>query len=587
MKDFFKYVFATFVALILVGVFATVMTFAMLGAALATSDSKPALKEGTVLHLKLSGQLSERSTPDPLAELIQNDNYTSIGLDDLLKAIRVAKNDDKVKGIYLEGGLLTADFASLQELRAALSDFKKSKKFIYAYSDNWLQSTYYVASLADKVAINPSGMLDWHGLASQPIFWTDLLKKVGVKVQVFRVGTYKSFVEPFTLTGMSEANRAQVQSFMGDIWQGICKDVAAGRGLKADSLNAYADRYITLADTRDYLKLHMVDTLTYADGVRDCLRKLAGTDKVRLVSATQLAKLDQPAKAADRIAVYYAEGDIVSEAASTPMNNKAQIVGGKVVKDLDQLMNDDQVKAVVLRINSGGGSAYASEQMWRAVQLLKKKKPVVVSMSGMAASGGYYMSCGADYIVAEPTTLTGSIGIFGLVPDASELLTEKLGLRFDVVKTNASADFGAMGRPFNPAESAAMQGYVDRGYRLFLQRVAEGRKMRVGEVDRVAQGRVWTGSQALRHKLVDKLGTLDDAVAEAARRAKVTDYAIAPYPAKASWIENLMNKAAGQDYMEQKLRLVLGEYYEPLNFVTGLRGQVELQARMLFIPNIH
>lgn len=587
MKDFFKYVLATFVALILVGVFATLMTFAMLGAALATGDSKPALKEGTVLHLKLSGQLSERSTSDPFAELLQNDNYTSIGLDDLLKAIRVAKNDDKIKGIYLEGGLLSADFASLQELRAALADFKKSKKFIYAYSDNWTQGTYYVASLADKVALNPSGMLDWHGLASQPIFWTDLLKKVGVKVQVFRVGTYKSFVEPFTLTRMSEANRAQVQSFMGDIWQGICKDVATGRGLKADSLNAYADRYITLADTRDYLKLHLVDTLTYADGVRDCLRQLAGTDKVQLISATQLAKLDKPAKASDRIAIYYAEGDIVSDEASTPMSNKAQIVGSKVVKDLDQLMNDDEVKAVVLRINSGGGSAYASEQMWRAIQLLKKKKPVVVSMSGMAASGGYYMSCGADYIVAEPTTLTGSIGIFGLVPDASELLTEKLGLHFDVVKTNASSDFGAMGRPFNPAESAAMQGYVDRGYRLFLQRVAEGRKMKVDEVDRVAQGRVWTGSQALRHKLVDKLGTLDDAVAEAARRAKVADYALATYPAKSSWIQNLMNKAAGQDYMEQKLRLVLGEYYEPLSFVTGLRGQVELQARMLFVPNIH
>ena len=308
---------------------------------------------------------------------------------------------------------------------------------------------------------------------------------------------------------------------------------------------------------------------------------------MKLVEVQDVAKLYKPANSDNEVAVYYAEGDIVDEAAGGVWSsNTPQIVGQQVVADLDKLADDDNVKAVVLRINSGGGSAYASEQMWRAVQLLKKKKPVVVSMSGMTASGGYYMSCGADYIVAEPTTLTGSIGIFGMVPDASGLLVDKLGLHFDVVKTNEAADFGASGRPFSPAEAAAMQGYVNRGYALFLSRVAAGRKMKTEEVDRIAQGRVWTGNQALKIKLVDKLGTLDDAVAEAARRAKVKDYAVASYPAQASWMDNLMQQMQGDDYLEQKLQVSLGEYYAPLRFIYSLRNKRDMiQARIFFEPN--
>lgn len=586
MKEFFKYVLATIVGFICVTAFMGIMSLIMFFSIMATSDTQPTVSDGSVLRIELNGTVSERATENPFAELMGNKALASQGLDDLLKAIKVAKTNDKIKGIYLEGGLLSADFASLEELRKALVDFKQSKKFVVAYADQYTQGSYYLASAADKVWLNPSGMLDWHGIASQPIFFTDLMKKVGVKMQVFKVGTFKSAVEPYILTEMSEPNRQQVQSFIGDIWQHFCQDVSASRKISTDSLNAFADRYVTFAEANDYVRLKMVDELTYIDQVRTKLQKLSQQDKVNFISPAELAKLDVPASSSNDIAIYYAEGNIVDVSTQSPLNStQSEIVGSKVVSDLDKLAKDESVKAVVLRINSGGGSAYASEQMWRAVQQLKAKKPVVVSMSGMAASGGYYLSCGADYIVADKTTLTGSIGIFGMVPDASELLTDKLGLHFDVVKTNVSSDFGAMGRGFNAAESAAMQNYVNRGYRLFLKRVADGRKMTPEQVDKIAQGRVWTGNQALKIKLVDKLGTLNDAVAEAAKRAKLQDYAICTFPAKTPWFEQLMNETTQRDYLEEKLQTALGVYYEPLRFVSTYDKHNVLQARMFYVPN--
>ncbi len=586
MKEFFKYVLATIVGFICVTAFMGIMSLIMFFSIMATSDTQPTVSDGSVLRIELNGTVSERATENPFAELMGNKALASQGLDDLLKAIKVAKTNDKIKGIYLEGGLLSADFASLEELRKALVDFKQSKKFVVAYADQYTQGSYYLASAADKVWLNPSGMLDWHGIASQPIFFTDLMKKVGVKMQVFKVGTFKSAVEPYILTEMSEPNRQQVQSFIGDIWQHFCQDVSASRKISTDSLNAFADRYVTFAEANDYVRLKMVDELTYIDQVRTKLQKLSQQDKVNFISPAELAKLDVPASSSNDIAIYYAEGTIVDVSTQSPLNStQSEIVGSKVVSDLDKLAKDESVKAVVLRINSGGGSAYASEQMWRAVQQLKAKKPVVVSMSGMAASGGYYLSCGADYIVADKTTLTGSIGIFGMVPDASELLTDKLGLHFDVVKTNVSSDFGAMGRGFNAAESAAMQNYVNRGYRLFLKRVADGRKMTPEQVDKIAQGRVWTGNQALKIKLVDKLGTLNDAVAEAAKRANLQDYAICTFPAKTPWFEQLMNETTQRDYLEEKLQSALGVYYEPLRFVSTYDKHNVLQARMFYVPN--
>jgi len=590
MKDFLKYVLATIVGIICTGFIMGMMSLFMFIVMAISSSDTPSVKNGTVLRIQLSGTLNERAKENPFAQYLNNDIAQTQGLDDIITAIKTAQTNDKIRGIYLEGGTLISDMATAQELRKALVDFKKSKKFILAYADNYSQGSYYIASAADKVLVNPSGIVDWHGLASQPIFFTDLLKKVGVKMQVFKVGTYKSAVEPYILTKMSDANREQVSSFVGDIWKNICADVASSRKISIEGLNAYADHYITFADTKDYVKAHLVDGLAYADEVRTLLRTLSQQDKVNFIAPADLAKLAEKKSGDGTIAVYYAQGNIVDAVADNSfMSNESYIVGPKVVEDLDRLANDDNIKAVVLRINSGGGSAYASEQMWRAIQLLKKKKPVVVSMSGMAASGGYYMSCGADYIVAEPTTLTGSIGIFGMIPDASELLTDKLGLHFDMVKTNKGADFGAQGRAFNADEANVMQQYVNRGYRLFISRVAAGRHITPEQVDHIGQGRVWTGSQALKIKLVDKLGTLDDAIAEAASRAKLKDYDVLSTPNKESWVDQILNSTVKRDYMEEKLRTTLGVYYAPLQFVGTLNGMSAkdyLQARINYIPNI-
>lgn len=590
MKDFLKYVLATIVGIICTGFIMGMMSLFMFIVMAISSSDTPSVKNGTVLRIQLSGTLNERAKENPFAQYLNNDIAQTQGLDDIITAIKTAQTSDKIRGIYLEGGTLISDMATAQELRKALVDFKKSKKFILAYADNYSQGSYYIASAADKVLVNPSGIVDWHGLASQPIFFTDLLKKVGVKMQVFKVGTYKSAVEPYILTKMSDANREQVSSFVGDIWKNICTDVASSRKISIEGLNAYADHYITFADAKDYVKAHLVDGLAYADEVRTLLRTLSQQDKVNFIAPADLAKLAEKKSGDGTIAVYYAQGNIVDAVADNSfMSNESYIVGPKVVEDLDRLANDDNIKAVVLRINSGGGSAYASEQMWRAIQLLKKKKPVVVSMSGMAASGGYYMSCGADYIVAEPTTLTGSIGIFGMIPDASELLTDKLGLHFDMVKTNKGADFGAQGRAFNADEANVMQQYVNRGYRLFISRVAAGRHITPEQVDHIGQGRVWTGSQALKIKLVDKLGTLDDAIAEAASRAKLKDYDVLSTPNKESWVDQILNSTVKRDYMEEKLRTTLGVYYAPLQFVGTLNGMSAkdyLQARIYYIPNI-
>ena len=592
MKSFLKQVLAVIVGICSVGAFATLMFFVMLGVMLATGDEKQSVSDNSILRIELTGTVVDRSTPDnPLNQLLGRSNASSQGLDVLIDAIKTAKGDKRIKGIYIEGGTMSSDFATLQELRGALVDFKSSGKFIVSYADSYTQGAYYIASVGDRVLINPSGLLDWHGIAMQPMFWTGLMEKVGVKAQVFKVGTYKSAVEPFILKEMSPANREQVESMITDLWKETCTAVATSRKLSPDSLNAYADRYITLADGADYKRLKLVDDLTYVDQVREELRKRMNDKEVMFVSPEVVAaQAEDTGDDDNQVAVYYASGNIVDVAGSGAlMGGGDEIIGSRVVEDLDKLANDKDVKAVVLRINSGGGSAYASEQMWRAVQLLKKKKPVVVSMGGMAASGGYYMSCGANYIVADPTTLTGSIGIFGLIPDFSGLVKDKLGLRFDVVKTNKASDFGTLSRPFDAAESAALQAHVNRGYALFLKRVADGRtaagrKMIPEAVDHIAQGRVWTGNQALKNGLVDKIGTLNDAILKAEQLAQTKNPAVVRYPAPKSWMESFSKEKQEDDYFERKMKLVLGDYYEPLNFIQNVDRGNYLQARLFFYP---
>ena len=592
MKSFLKQVLAVIVGICSVGAFATLMFFVMLGVMLATGDEKQSVSDNSILRIELTGTVVDRSTPNnPLNQLLGRSEASSQGLDVLIDAIKTAKSDKRIKGIYIEGGTMSSDFATLQELRGALVDFKSSGKFIVSYADSYTQGAYYIASVGDRVLINPSGLLDWHGIAMQPMFWTGLMEKVGVKAQVFKVGTYKSAVEPFILKEMSPANREQVESMITDLWKETCTAVATSRKLSPDSLNAYADRYITLADGADYKRLKLVDDLTYVDQVREELRKRMNDKEVTFVSPEVVAaQAEDTGDDDNQVAVYYASGNIVDVAGSGALMGEGdEIIGSRVVEDLDKLANDKDVKAVVLRINSGGGSAYASEQMWRAVQLLKKKKPVVVSMGGMAASGGYYMSCGANYIVAEPTTLTGSIGIFGLIPDFSGLVKDKLGLRFDVVKTNKASDFGTLSRPFDAAESAALQAHVNRGYALFLKRVADGRtaaghKMTPEAVDHIAQGRVWTGNQALKNGLVDKIGTLNDAILKAEQLAQTKNPAVVRYPAPKSWMESFSKEQQEDDYFERKMKLVLGDYYEPLNFIQNVDRGNYLQARLFFYP---
>ena len=586
MKDFFKYVLATVVGMLLfsivMGVF---MVMSMVGI-VASGEQTKSIKDNSVLVLNLSGTLDERAQADPMA-FIKGEDTEATGLDDMLAAIRKAKTNDKVKGIYIEAGAFAADsYASLQAVRKALADFRSSGKWIVAYSDSYTQSTYYLASVANKVWVNPQGMIDWHGLASQKIYVKDLLEKVGVKMQVTKVGKYKSAVEMFTVDKMSDADREQTEAYINGIWKNVVNDVAASRHLTANQLNTYADSLITLAPATELVKMKMADQLLYTDQVKAEVKKLLNIDQkdeIYQLSVSDMANVKDERKEGDQVAVYYAFGDIVDGAAASPTSlNESVIDAQKVCRDLEKLANDDDVKAVVVRVNSGGGSAYASEQIWHQVSELKKKKPVVVSMGGMAASGGYYMSAAANWIVAEPTTLTGSIGIFGMFPDMSNLMTNKLSLHFDLAKTNKYSDFGTQSRAFNADELAHLGTYIDRGYKLFRKRVADGRHMSEAQVEQIAQGHVWLGQDALKIKLVDQLGGLNEAVSKAAALAKLDKYHTASYPAPAGWSEMLLDRMQSGNYLDEQMRAALGEYYEPMMVVRNLSNRNPIQARLPF-----
>ena len=589
MKDFFKYMSATVVGLIVFTLITGVIGAMCIVGMIASGSSAKDVSDNSVMVINLSGMLAERSESTFMDE-ISGSTLGTIGLDDVLSAIDKAKSNDKIKGIYIEAGMLSADsYASLTAIRNALLDFKKSGKWIVTYGDVYTQGVYYVASVADKIFLNPSGQVDWHGIASQPIYLKDLMAKFGVKMQLAKVGTYKSAPEMFTADKMSDANREQVTVYINGLWQNVCKGVSESRKISVAQLNAYADNFITFADAKDLVKYKFVDKLVYTDGIKAEINKLLkqdADDDVKTVSLTDMKVVKGNEKKGEEIAVYYAYGDIVDVEAGGMMSSGHNIVGKTVCQDLENLMEDDDVKAVVLRINSGGGSAYASEQIWHYVEMLKKKKPVVVSMGGMAASGGYYISSGANWIVAEPTTLTGSIGIFGMFPDMSELLTQKLGVKFDEVKTNRHSAFGTPARPFNEEEMRYLNSYIDRGYNLFRQRVAQGRKMKVADVENIAQGRVWLGQDALKIKLVDELGGLDKAIAKAAQLAKLKEYHTSAYPGKTDWLDQLLNQTSGGSYIKAQMRQSLGEYYEPFMLLKNISNQSAIQARVPFMMNI-
>lgn len=589
MKDFFKYMSATVVGLIVFTLITGIIGAMCIVGMIASGSSAKDVSDNSVMVINLSGMLNERSESTFMDEIGGN-TVGTIGLDDVLAAIDKAEGNDKIKGIYIEAGMLSADsYASLTAIRNALLDFKKSGKWIVAYGDVYTQGVYYVASVADKVFLNPSGQVDWHGIASQPIFLKDLMAKFGVKMQLAKVGAYKSAPEMFTADKMSDANREQVTAYINGLWQNVCKGVSESRKISVAQLNAYADSFVTLSDAKDFVKYKFVDKLIYTDGIKAEINKLLKNEAdydINTVSLADMKVVKGKEDKGEEIAVYYAYGDIVDSETGGMMSSGHSIVGKTVCQDLEDLMEDDDVKAVVLRINSGGGSAYASEQIWHYVEMLKKKKPVVVSMGGMAASGGYYISSGANWIVAEPTTLTGSIGIFGMFPDMSELLTQKLGVKFDEVKTNRHSAFGTPARPFNEEEMSYLNKYIDRGYNLFRQRVAQGRKMKVDNVEKIAQGRVWLGQDALKIKLVDELGGLDKAIAKAAQLAKLKEYHTSAYPGKVDWLDQLLNKTSGGSYIKAQMRQSLGEYYEPFMLLKDMNNHSAIQARVPFMMNI-
>ncbi len=520
MKDLIKFTFASMLGVVLAGIVFTILGIVSMVGMVASSDTETTVKENSIFVLDLEGTLSERVQDNPFQALM-GDNLQAYGLDDILASIRKAKENENIKGIYLQTAFLETSFASLEEIRHALKDFKESGKFIVAYADQYDQSMYYLASVADKIIVNPQGSIAWHGLASQPVFYKDLLKKVGVDMQIFKVGTYKSAVEPFIATEMSDANREQVSAFLNSIWSRLLEDISASRDIPVETLNRYADEMMDFQPAETYIANGLADTLMYKDGVLAYLKEMSGREEdedLRTLSLEDMKNVKRNVpldKSGNIIAVYYAFGGI--DDTTSPEEG---IDSKKVIKDLRKLREDETIKAVVLRVNSPGGSAYGSEQIWREVVLLKEKKPVIVSMGDYAASGGYYISCAADCIVADPTTLTGSIGIFGMFPNLEGLLTDKLGLHFDMVKTNPFADMGDLTRAFNDAEKAAMQNYINNGYKLFVQRCADGRGMSVEAIEKIAEGRVWTGAAAKELGLVDELGGLDKALEIAAEKAE-------------------------------------------------------------------
>lgn len=582
MKEFLRSTLATITGVLICGFIFIILGISTLVGIMASSETETVVPPNSVFTLELKGTIQERYQPSPVDQFFE-DQISTYGLEDILNAIQKAKENDLIKGIYLHTGALSCSAASLQAIHRALADFKQSGKFLVAYADTYTQGGYYVASVADKVIVNPVGSLSWHGLASETMFLKDFLAKIGVKMQIFRVGTYKSAVEPMMSTEMSPANREQTQAFLESTWKSILNDVSASRHISADSLNLLADRNMDFQPSETYVSSGLADTLMYQDEVLNYLKSLTGLsdeDDLKTLNLDEMTRVKATApksKTRDVVAVYYAYGEIDNGSSSYDEGINSE----KVTKDLRDLRKDKNVKAVVLRVNSPGGSAYGSEQIWREVSLLKAEKPVVVSMGDYAASGGYYISCAAHKIVAEPTTLTGSIGIFGMMPDASELLNDKLGLHFDGVKTHKMADMGSMSRPFNAEESALMQQMVNQGYALFTKRCAEGRHIPLEELCKIAEGRVWTGSMAKELKLVDELGGLDTAIQLAAQLGKVKDYNLQTYPAKEDFLTQLLNTRTDR-YIHSQLQETFGEYYRSFDWIRHLGQSDRLQARLPF-----
>ncbi|MFC5285042.1 signal peptide peptidase SppA [Pedobacter alpinus] len=579
MKQFFKFVFASMVGIILSTIVLFLIFIALITAVISSSKENVEIKENTILHVNLNVPITERSASSPLDDLDFGPfkGEKVLGLNDILKSIKSAKDDDNIKGIYLDVSYMMTGFASIEEIRNALLDFKKSGKFIIAYSEVYTQGAYYLASVANKVYLNPQGILELKGFSSEIMFFKGALDKLDIEAQIIKVGTFKSAVEPFILDKMSEANKLQTTALLGSLYNHFTTKISESRKIPQDSLKAIADG-LKSRSPEDALRYKLVDGLKYKDEILDELKTKTGVEKAKnlaTVSITEYAKtIKNTSTASERIAVIYANGDI-----NSGEGDENTIGSEGISKALRKARLDEKVKAVVLRVNSPGGSALASDVIWREVLLTKKAKPLIVSMGDYAASGGYYIACAADEIYAEPNTITGSIGVFAIIPNMKGFFNNKLGITFDGVKTGQFADLGDVSRPLNDAEKMILQREVNRTYVDFTKRVADGRKIPQSYVDSIGQGRVWTGEQAVKLKLVDKLGHLNDAIAAAAKKAKLKEYKIVNYPEIKDGLMGLL------DDSEEKLKTYIVKqelgntypYYKQIKEVATMKG---LQAKL-------
>jgi len=588
MKSFFKYVLATITGIVISFVILFIVFMGIIGAIIssASSDQEVAVKTNSVLFLSFDYDINERNDNNPFGSLnFPGYSTKSIGLDDILARIRYAATDANIKGIYMDAGSIGTGFASLKAVRDELLAFKKTGKFVVAYNAGYNQKAYYVASVADKVYVNPQGTIDFRGLSSSTMFYKDLLDKVGVEMQIVKVGTFKSAVEPYFLNKMSDPNRLQVTSYLGSIYDTFINEIATSRNIPADSLRGIANDYL-VRNADDAVRYKLADAKIYKDELLSDLRKrlkIGEKDEISFVSLLDYNKKVKDDASGSEIAVLYAVGEIVDGEGTRP----GEIGGDKFSRELRKLREDDAVKAVVLRVNSPGGSALASDIIWREVILTKKVKPVIVSMGDVAASGGYYIAAAADSIFAEPTTITGSIGVFGVIPNFQNLMNNKIGVHYDGVKTGKFADLmTTFDRPLTAEERDIIQREVDKVYTTFTKVVSEGRKMSLANVDSIGQGRVWTGVQGLSNKLVDRLGNLDVAIQAAAKKANLSKYKVSQYPAKEDPFTSILNNSK-EKVQAWVAKEQMGEYYRYFDVMRKATAQSGVQARLPYTVEIH
>jgi len=585
MKQFFKFMFASAFGLVL-GIF--LLLFLIVGLAASMGDKQEVeVKTNSVLHIKLNSEITERGTSDPFSNLdigpFKSDS--KIGLNNILKSLKNAANDEKIKGIYLDIQGIPAGMASIEEIRNALLDFKESGKWIVSYSEMYSQKGFYVASVADEIYLNPSGMLEWRGLGGTHMFLKGMFEKLEIEPQIIRYGKFKSAVEPLILDKMSEANRMQTMTYLSDLWNKMLRGISEGRGKTVEELDGFAQN-ATIQNAKNALENGLVDELLFKDEVLENLRKrleledeedkinFIGLGKYKDAPTAKSGDEEEKVSKKDKIALIYAVGSIEGG-----QGDDETIGSEKISKEIRKARKDDKVKAIVLRINSPGGSALASDVIWREVVLAEKVKPVVVSMGDVAASGGYYIACAADTIIAQPNTITGSIGVFGVLMNAKKMLNNKLGIMIDTVKTNRFADLGTPMRALTSLEREIIQNGVNEIYFDFIAKVAEGRGMTTDQVDSIGQGRVWSGEDALEIGLVDLLGGVDDAIEIAANMAQSENYRVVEYPAQKDPMEQMIKDITGQGE-EAFLKHRLGQYYKYVKDVEELMQMEGVQARL-------